>query len=162
MANCPNGFWECPNCGDFVEDTLHICHNCRYDKNTEKQAAQTRTKTSYSYTSSSNGEIRSMKGLNEKMFGNVGKSIKTLAKIFCWIGIVASMIGAIALVFIGIPEIRWGGGMYIAIGIGVLILGPVLSWFGSLHTYAFGDLVENTAENKRLLAKADAERNSDK
>ena len=65
------------------------------------------------------------------MFDNIGGKIKTLAKVVCWIGIVASVILGLlsrnvitALLFIGI--------------------GSLGSWIGSFMTYGFGQLIENT------------------
>ena len=70
------------------------------------------------------------------MFNNVGAKIKALAKIICWLGIIASVITAI--VFIGEEE------YLIAL---CTILGGILgSWLGSIGLYAFGELVENVAE----------------
>ena len=65
------------------------------------------------------------------MFENIGGKIKTLAKVVCWIGIVASVILGLlsrnaitALLFIGI--------------------GSLGSWIGSFMTYGLGQLIENT------------------
>ena len=71
------------------------------------------------------------------MFENIGGKIKILAKVICWIGIIASVISAIAL---------WtADSSYsptIALGFGVLIGGCLASWIGSFFAYGFGELVD--------------------
>lgn len=73
------------------------------------------------------------------MFENIGGKIKALAKVLCWIGIIASVISAIAM---------WGqNSSYsptILPGILILVLGCLLSWIGSFFAYGFGQLIENT------------------
>lgn len=36
------------------------------------------------------------------MFNNIGRKIKTLAKVLCWLGIIASVISGIAMVLTGV------------------------------------------------------------
>ncbi len=73
------------------------------------------------------------------MFENIGGKIKALAKVLCWIGIIASVFSAIAM---------WAqNSSYsptILPGILILVLGCLLSWIGSFFTYGFGQLIENT------------------
>lgn len=80
------------------------------------------------------------------LFGNVGQKIKSVTKVLCWIGIIACVIVALAL---------FGSNSYynptILPGFICLIVGPLLCWIGSLTTYAFGELVDKTKENNRLL-----------
>ena len=73
------------------------------------------------------------------MFNNIGKKIKNLAKIICYIGIIASIIAAIVLLFLGDIE------NMILISLPVLVAGIILSWIGSIFTYGFGELIENSA-----------------
>ena len=79
------------------------------------------------------------------MFDNIGEKIKTLAKVLCWIGIIASVVGAIAL---------WAqNSRYyntIALGFGVLIGGAVGSWIGSFFMYGFGELIEETMLTRQV------------
>ena len=79
------------------------------------------------------------------MFDNIGGKIKNLAQVLCWIGIIASVVGAIAL---------WAqNSRYyntIALGFGVLIGGAVGSWVGSFFMYGFGELIEETTLNRQI------------
>lgn len=68
------------------------------------------------------------------MFDNIGGKIKALAKVLCWIDIVASIIVGIVLV---IEDFTFAG-------ILMLTLGPLFSWIGSFVLYGFGQLIENS------------------
>jgi len=76
------------------------------------------------------------------MFNNIGKRLQTLAKITCWIGIIASVIWAIVL---------WtANSSYestILSGFLVLIFGCLGSWIGSWSMYALGEATENAIES---------------
>ncbi|MBQ8311732.1 MAG: hypothetical protein IJX84_00805 [Clostridia bacterium] len=75
------------------------------------------------------------------MFDNIGGKIKGLAMVVCWIGIIASVIGAIAL---------WVSTETFWPGFGVLAAGAVSSWLGSLFTYGFGEIIDQlTALNNK-------------
>lgn len=80
------------------------------------------------------------------LFGNVGSKIKSVAEIFCVLGIVVSVIAAIVL---------FASNSYrfptIALGVICLIAGPLVSWLGSLGMYALGELVDNTRRNNELM-----------
>ena len=83
------------------------------------------------------------------MFDNIGGKIKGLAKIICWIGIIACVITGIALISDaskGDRYYRYTDGGEVFAGILVMILGSVLSWVGSFVLYGFGELVENSAK----------------
>lgn len=70
------------------------------------------------------------------MFDNIGSKIKTVAKVVCWIGIIASVIvGFIMLVQDEDTALA---------GILTMIFGSLGSWIGSFITYGFGQLVENS------------------
>ena len=71
------------------------------------------------------------------MFDNIGGKIKILAKILCWLGIIASLTMGIFLMFVI-------GDGYAALGILVTALGPLFSWIGSFITYGLGQLIENS------------------
>ena len=79
------------------------------------------------------------------MFDNIGGKIKILAKVLCWLGIITSVICAIAL---------WTQNDYytptIVIGFAVLIGGCLFSWVGSFFMYGFGELIEATTNNCTL------------
>ena len=70
------------------------------------------------------------------MFDNIGGKMKTLAKVVCWIGIIASCLCGIIL--IGIDEDTALTGFL------VLIFGSLSSWIGSFMTYGLGQLIENS------------------
>lgn len=83
------------------------------------------------------------------MFDNIGGKIKTLAAVTCGLGIIASIIGAIAL---WMQDSSYNPTAFT--GILVLVLGSLASWIGSFFTYGFGTLIENSealhADNLRI------------
>ena len=83
------------------------------------------------------------------MFENIGKKIKTLAKVVCWVGIVGSVIGGIGMCAMDEDMIM--------MGLGTIVGGSLLSWIGSFFTYGLGELIDNSS---KLVALA--EKNSDK
>ena len=78
------------------------------------------------------------------MFNNIGGKIKALAKVICWIGIIASVIGGIVLMIHDEDMILYG--ILTAVG------GALFSWIGSFFTYGFGELIDNTS---KLVAHAE-------
>ena len=70
------------------------------------------------------------------MFDNIGGKIKTLAKVVCWVGIVAC-------IFVGIKLISAGDALAL-IGIITAIVGSFLCWINSFLLLGFGQLVENS------------------
>lgn len=84
------------------------------------------------------------------MFENVGKKLKTVAKVFCWIGI--AIFGFIGILVI-IRGIFTLSAATFFIGVLYIILGFFISWIGSLSMYAFGQLVENSDKTVKLLVK---------
>jgi len=70
------------------------------------------------------------------MFDNIGSKIKTLAKVVCWIGIIASII--IGFILLVQDEDT------VLAGLLTMILGSLGSWIGSFMTYGFGQLIENS------------------
>ena len=79
------------------------------------------------------------------MFNNVGSKVKTLAKVVCWLGIIASVISGITLIAGGAQNGNVGGG-FLA-GVLTIALGAFVSWLGSLPTYAIGEAAENAEKN---------------
>lgn len=71
------------------------------------------------------------------MFENIGGKLKKLAGIECWLGIIVSVIYSIIL---GMNSYY---NLTAAAGLGILIGGCLLSYLGSMTTYAFGELVED-------------------
>lgn len=84
------------------------------------------------------------------MFSNIGKKIKVLASVICWIGIIASIITAI--IFFANALDGWNEEFFIMMGLLTLIVGPLLSWIGSFFTYGFGELVDKTCDIEKKLA----------
>lgn len=86
------------------------------------------------------------------MFKNIGKKIKTLAKVICIVGIVASVILGISMI---LTSTQTGYG--IIIGIVYLLLGPLFSWIGSFALFGFGELIDNSKKSldiqKQILEK---------
>lgn len=74
------------------------------------------------------------------MFDNIGKKIKGLATIICWIGIVASIFGGFGVwvAFSNGP----GGLLFFLVIAGV---GSLFSWIGSFVLYGFGELIDKVA-----------------
>ena len=70
------------------------------------------------------------------MFDNIGSKIKTVSKVVCWIGIIASII--IGFVLLVQDEDTAFAGIL------TMVLGSLGSWVGSFITYGFGQLVENS------------------
>lgn len=70
------------------------------------------------------------------MFDNIGAKIKTVAKVVCWIGIIASII--IGFIMLVQDEDTAFAGLL------TMVLGSLGSWIGSFITYGFGQLVENS------------------
>lgn len=86
------------------------------------------------------------------MFNNIGGKIKALAKMLCWIGIAASIIGAIALWSLH-NQYNYMTHTYndtLGTGFVVLLVGCIGSWIGSFFMYGFGELIDETTANRRL------------
>lgn len=98
------------------------------------------------------------------MFTNIGRKIKTVAKVICWLGMILCVVLGIIVI---------ADGNYALVGIGLLFVGPFLMWIGSFMTYGFGELIEKVTEieinthsktetkpvtsNKRILQKTQAQ-----
>ena len=74
------------------------------------------------------------------MFDYVGEKIQIAGKVFCWIGIAASVISGLFMIFSKFDV----GGVVFA-GFLVILLGSLSSWIISLFLIGFGELVENTS-----------------
>lgn len=78
------------------------------------------------------------------MFDNIGGKIKALAKVLCWIGIIASVISGIVMIVSGSSSRYYSGPSPVLTGFLTIILGALFSWIGSFFTYGFGQLIEDT------------------
>ena len=77
------------------------------------------------------------------MFDNIGGKIKALAKVFCWLGIIASIISGAAII-VQASQQRYNSGVGILYGVLIIVGGSLISWISSFFTYGFGQLIENT------------------
>ena len=98
------------------------------------------------------------------MFNNIGRKIKTLAKVLCWLGIIASVISGIVMVLTGVAfnrasvvrgysatvDSELGGAAAVVGGIVMMVVGSLVSWIGSFCMYGFGQLVENSDIRTRV------------
>lgn len=83
------------------------------------------------------------------MFNNVGKKIKMIAKVLCWIGIVGYII--IALICFTTADSYYETGSLITMGFLCLFIGPALSWIISLFIYGYGELIDKENEIDQSL-----------
>ena len=84
------------------------------------------------------------------MFDNIGRKIKMLAQILCWIGIVSSVIAGFVLIIKGMMSSR--DSIFAGIGFGVMIVGSLFSWIGSFFLYGFGQLIDDTQAMRSKIA----------
>lgn len=81
------------------------------------------------------------------MFNNIGSKIKALAKVICWIGIIASIIGGIGCIVADEDMILYG--------LLIAIFGSLFSWIGSFFTYGFGELIDNSSKLVAIAEKTE-------
>ena len=84
------------------------------------------------------------------MFDDVGGKLKTIAKVFCWIGIVLSVIYGISIIA-GLVKIN--GFVAFLMGLLVAAILSFVSWISSLGLYALGEILENSDHVKRTSQK---------
>ena len=80
------------------------------------------------------------------MFDNIGRKIKTLAKVLCWLGIIGSEIAAIVMINSRYTETQITGWI-------TLFAGPLVSWISSFTLYALGEIADNSATQAGLIRK---------
>lgn len=99
------------------------------------------------------------------MFRNIGKKLKTVAKVVCWIGIIASVVMGVILIiagsngsntidYYGNIAISTQGTNNVVAGIIVIVVGSLSSWVGSLLIYGFGQLIEDNSEMRKIMERA--------
>ena len=76
------------------------------------------------------------------MFDNVGGKIKTLATVSFAVETIVSIIAGIVLVCCGFVDYY----VLIFIGIGAMLVGPVIALITNWFLYGFGELIEKTCE----------------
>ncbi len=93
------------------------------------------------------------------MFNNIGHKIKTVAKIFTWVGIISCVLYGLIIIFSGgkatVNGMSFGYAASTLLGLAIMIIGSVCSWLVNLTLYGFGELVENSSriaesQNKQL------------
>ena len=79
------------------------------------------------------------------MFDNIGRKIKTVAKLFCWIEIICCVVAGIAIM---------GSGESAAVAVGIIVAlgGSLMSWVGSFVMVGFGELVENSTKIAAIIS----------
>ncbi len=93
------------------------------------------------------------------MFKNMGKKIKTVGIILCWLGIVFNALIGVVLVIVAIlmsasadaAYYVYSPAMVAIMGIIVAALGALSSWIGSFFICGFGELIENSAKINNSL-----------
>lgn len=75
------------------------------------------------------------------MYNNIGGKIKGLAKFICWLGIIASVGGGVTMFIVAGNMYSYYQTPYILGGIGIIIMGSIFAWLGSLLVYGFGELI---------------------
>ena len=85
------------------------------------------------------------------MYKNIGGKIKGLAKFFCTLGIIFSILIALLLVGLGMMN----GALIVCVigGVVYAILGSLIAWLSTIMLYAFGQQVEMQEKSAVLLEK---------
>ncbi len=83
------------------------------------------------------------------MFDNIGKKIKGLAKVFCVLGIIFSVIygGWIMIKGFNSP----GDDLFFK-GVLILVAGCLSSWLSVFLLYGFGELIDKTSSIEKMMA----------
>lgn len=83
------------------------------------------------------------------MYDKVGEKLKAIASFICGFGIVIAVI-------VGVMEMatvsKYSGGIGFLIGMIIISVGSLLSWLSGIFIYAFGELVDNSEANLRVLS----------
>lgn len=85
------------------------------------------------------------------MFSNIGRKLKTLAMLICWLGIIVSVI----LGFVTIAQanqVPFLERTLVISGLTTMGVGSLCAWIGALFTYGFGQLIENTDVIRKQLS----------
>lgn len=88
------------------------------------------------------------------MYKNIGGKIKGLAKFFCTLGIIFSIL--IALLLVGLGMMNGDTTTLIVCAIGGVVyafLGSLIAWLSTIMLYAFGQQVEMQEKSAVLLEK---------
>ena len=143
----------CPNCKKLYHkacwNLVKICGECGYENVSNSNdtsiddSIQQETKTAEENTSYS--QINTNYTLNKEdtgLFADVGEKLKSWAKTNCAIGVILAVLAAISIMVIDED-------LFI-MGLIVGVVGSVSAWAFSLILYAFGELVSNSKESKKI------------
>jgi hypothetical protein len=87
------------------------------------------------------------------MFNNAGRKIKGYATFVTVLGIIFSVIGAIAVWSASSYAYGSASGGLVATGFLVLVGGVIFSWVGGLMVYGFGQLVDDTQAIRQNIGR---------
>ena len=82
------------------------------------------------------------------MFNDIGGKIKSLAVFCAFLGIAASIITGLILIFTSKSYNPTAN-----TGLIIIVAGSLGSWIGSFSMYGFGELIEKTCENNKVLLR---------
>ena len=86
----------------------------------------------------------------KRMFSNIGKKIKTVAKVEFYLLTASSIIGGLYVIFNFGSML--GTGTAILLGILIMLVGALLAWVSSFMLYGYGELVDNTTAIRNALS----------
>jgi len=135
----------CEDCGAANSDSALFCGSCGSEK--LKVASEKEKEMAWSALSSSstNYAPRTSERYVPKssgLFKNAGPKLKVLAKISFVISLIIGEIIGIVAIAAG-ADSYYGGGVFITIGVILVIISPLLAWLSAIVVYAFGELCEN-------------------
>ena len=145
----------CPNCKRRTQSTritknvwVEMSKEERQEKLDALTQQEEKEKTRKAYAQSVGVTYEENVNHNEEtavdgLYTDIGKKIKGWARWIFIVEAIASIIGAIVMLFTAEDS-----GMIFA-ALLTLILGPVLAWVSSWILFAFGELVDKTAANER-------------
>ena len=95
------------------------------------------------------------------MFDEIGKKIKSLAQILCWVGVIAYIILAIVM-FVKAGDSWRTEDLFKGLGWFFLIVGPIISVIEGMLIYGFGELIDSNMDIKREMSFVDDKKETPK
>lgn len=138
-ASCWNYATKCYKCGNIIKDG---CQEGQIE-NIEKESTSQTTELTKEYINIAKENINNI--LNDEetgLFANVDEKLKSWAKASYGLGIICGIITAVAIIAID--------GDFIIPGILSGVMEIAAAWAFSLILYAFGEVVSNSKESKKL------------
>lgn len=144
---CWNFIYTCSNCGYVKGNDIHVKREFAQDGESQKANVQSGVKsnphTTPIYTNVSENNYLNNEEIG--MFANVGEKLKSWAKTHFVISIVLAVL---------IVIITWGfNDNYFFVGLIAGLTEIFIAWAFSLILYAFGELVTNSKERKKIQQK---------